>query len=376
MVESITIATEPRPVVLRLRDVDAVTRDAYEQERANRTVALDDVTVRFTVREGRLTVQDATLRTADHSVAAPALRDALDSVDVETRTPDRDLRQRRTADRTEQLAAPRIILRDVRGVQIGDHNVQINRFIARNEELSLDFEEVLRRTDVRVAIRSLQRDPSDNDRRKDLERVLRDNGWSFFPKRQFLEARSEGERGLLRGLVSFESRGLQIGDGGEQRNTFVYRAWSPDAAELLRGDRDVARALTVYLCPRTDGDRDFEVLRGVLERSISELPIRWDRDRLVQYRAPRAGETVRVERADAVSIGDFRSVRSTEERDIRIARRRTAIPKPTRDLPDEDEGRKAPSVERTRDAEDDVDIRQRQDWRADRDDDFGFDRGY
>jgi hypothetical protein len=276
--------------------------------------------------------------------------------------------------------APRIILRDVRGAQIGDYNVQINRFVARNDNLSLDFDRVLDREDVRTAIRRLQRDPNNSACRKELEQKLSKDGWHFFSKRQVLEARSEGQQNFLRGLVTFESRGLQIGNHGEQRNTFFYTVRSPDAAHLVKGDRVVARALTVYLCPRGDSEGDFTVLRGVLERSITALAVRWDRDRLQQFRAPRPGETLRVDRADAVSIGEFREVRSTEEVTVRVADRR-----PRRSLPNRGLGpltargiEDTSQIKRTRDAgdtEEELNRSNRQDRHTDRGPDSGFSRG-
>lgn len=379
-VDEIVIAVEPGPIVLRLRDVGSLESDAHEQAHATRTVALDEVTVRFTAREGRLTPCDATLRTADNGVAGPALRDALDTMDLDTREAGRDRPRRDDFSRDERLPAPRIVLRDVRGAQIGDYNVQINRFVARNENVLLNFDRVLKRVDVCTAIQRLQRDPSDSVRRKDLERVLRDGGWSFFSKRQVLEARSEGRRDLLRGLVTFESRGLQIGNHGEQRNTFYYTVRSPDATGLVRGDRAVARALTFYLCPRADSDGDVNMFRGVLEQSISRLPIRWDGDRLQQFRAPRPGETLRVSRVAAVSIGESREVRSTDEVDIRVADWTVRRPfpfgrlgRPTgRDIED------PPETKRTRDAEDpddELSRGNRLDRHSDRGPDSDFGRG-
>jgi hypothetical protein len=112
---------------------------------------------------------------------------------------------------------------------------------------------------------------------------------------------------------------VQIGDYGKQENTFFYTLRSPDAADLLHQDQNLARAVADYLCPQGHAQGNFTVLRGALEESLTKLPVEWDRLRLLQFPPPEPGETLRISRADAVTVGRALHVSSSEVVDFQIA---------------------------------------------------------
>jgi hypothetical protein len=201
----------------------------------------------------------------------------------------------------------RIELIDLRGVQIGDHNFQINRFVARSKTSDIDFEEVLARGEVAAAIRWLQLDPEDGYRRDALVHTLQDQGWLFESAPITFLARPDGG-GLWQALchiVAFDTQGLQIGDHGRQSNTFNYLIpGTVDAQQLLRQSPTLAKALCDLLCPPLNYSPDPAMITRQATEAIEELTIEWtDRARGVSHGWPVHQEVLRIKSQDGVSVG-------------------------------------------------------------------------
>jgi hypothetical protein len=307
-----------------------------------------DVAAAVRATRSRAVFEYADVAAVDAEVLAHAVRPtvetALDSLTVAgpgTGRPDpadqRLLWPDRRIDRDRQLRAAlreRIELHDVSGAQVGDHNIQINRFVVRSPRVDLDLNAVLRRSDVQGAMRALQADPTNASLRQEVVDRLASTGLSFESRPARLTA-GEVRRGwfadFLRRLLLFDVRGLQVGDHNTQRNTFVCAiSDTVKGAELLRGRPDLARALTDYVCPRDTGGSNLAMLQRSFRAEIESLPLDWtdDRDRGVRLAPPGALDVLRVNRTDALTVGRDNIMRVEELVEIEVVHI-AATPAPT-----------------------------------------------
>ncbi len=134
--------------------------------------------------------------------------------------------------------------------------------------------------------------------------------------------------GLGSAIRLHDTRGVQIGDHNTQRNTFRYTVTdSPRVSALLRQDLDLARDLADYLCPAAGDVGDLTTLRSQVDRSLSGLGIKLDRNADQQLRAPLPGNKPRIFRTDGLTVGDHNVQSSTRE--VRLTVRRLRLPDPT-----------------------------------------------
>ncbi len=226
-------------------------------------------------------------------------------------------------------------LHDVNGVQVGDHNLQINRFVMRAPEVRLDFMAVLQRADVRRAVAELQNEPTNEALRQRLVDTLAGAGWAVESRPVHLAAGGVHRPGFLDLLgrlllfdVGSDVRGLQIGDHNVQRNTFVYGVTSPGGAELLHARPDLARALVDYLCPSELAAPTLATLQRTFLKEIAALPVEWTdgRHRAVQLGPPGPLDVLTVNRTDGLTVGHGNRMRSTQH--VEVGRARIAAPRP------------------------------------------------
>ena len=273
------------------------------------------------------TVESARLACHDTDVLAHPLRSAVEQTVRDLhRSGAAQLRPAMgAADRDTKLrdeVAARIRFEDVRGAQVGDHNVQVNRFIARAERQDVNFDDVLQRDSVVTALERLQRDPDSAGLRQSLVAAMAAEGWWLMARPTRIEAREgSGFAEFLRGLVMFDVRGLQSGDHNRQDNTFVYAiSSSPTGFELLRGNTRLARALADHICPASDAEPNVAILHHRLGETMRALPVEWRDGRVhgLQANPPGEAEALRLRRIDGVTIGADNRQLTSEAVDIRV----------------------------------------------------------
>ncbi|MFG2084424.1 MULTISPECIES: hypothetical protein [Micromonospora] len=208
-----------------------------------------------------------------------------------------------------------IRLYDVRGGQIGNHNLQVNRFVLRGPKQRLDFAPVLRNAPVKAAMHTLLADQTNAHLRHELADALRHGatGWTVSAQPLLLSARST-QPGFFEQLLAFDVHGLQVGNQGTQHNTFVYTVVAvPTAAALLRAHPELAVDLADYLCPPVGGDGDRGALRSRIDHTLANLNVDWDRNRNCNYDSPRPGAELHVFRTDGMTVGHHNRIRTVKE---------------------------------------------------------------
>jgi hypothetical protein len=153
-----------------------------------------------------------------------------------------------------------------RAVQIDDDVLRIDEFGSLIEQPTVDFGQLVDRTDIAVALVELAADP-ENDvlRRLVVSRLAVARGWfQHAPSLEISSARIHGE-----------------GVGGLLEGVFIWRATGADAVvtyvvtpgrrakDLLKADPDLVRALLRCACPRPE-DANGE-LRNTLWEAITRL---------------------------------------------------------------------------------------------------------
>jgi hypothetical protein len=196
----------------------------------------------------------------------------------------------------------RVVLRGVRGVQVGDRNLQVDEYRVK-VNARVDLNEALQRGAVVRSLQALSRDPDDAGLRGAAVRALRSAGrpggrTSF----DLSSMRLEGG-----GLFVLRNQGVQYGDGNRQRNTFAYVV-SPDlsATQLLAGNADLARALVDTVCPpeATSGrGHELQPRLGAAVDSARASIARPARAHALSFAAPATGGVLRVDQADGVQVG-------------------------------------------------------------------------
>jgi hypothetical protein len=175
-----------------------------------------------------------------------------------------------------------VILSDVRGVMIGDDNIQINRFEITVPDADFTVEKVLARPNVKRAIAELTMNPGDETRRSALIDALTRPGWfvSWSPARLLVtESGTMKTAGFLASLLGFNV-GVMVGDHNRQTNHFTYVTSSlPDAQSLLAGNRELAEAVAGLMVPE-DGTSDTSALLNVVNDAIRDLPVDFENGRL------------------------------------------------------------------------------------------------
>jgi hypothetical protein len=256
----------------------------------------------------------------------PVLRHALEGIDLEaaphavvppipaSRTESRPADELRAG--VERAGA--VHLHDVRGAQIGNHNLQINRFVLRGPGDVLSFDAVLRVERVKRAMRALLLQPGDLKLRADLVGELRSVGaeWTVSSRPLLLRARVASP-GFFESLLAVH--GVQTGNGNTQRNTFNYVvAGVPRAADLLRDNGEIACRLADYLCPPTPGAVDLGPLRSRINDAFGGLDIDWGRERNQALKFPDRGADLQVFRVDGLAVGNHNRIRSVVDVKLRV----------------------------------------------------------
>jgi hypothetical protein len=233
------------------------------------------------------------------------------SVDLaRTEAPPPALPAEEPAPALSECLPPAIKFVRTRGAQVGNHNVQINRFEISGPAPKLRLDSVLSRPQVQAAQAALMADPADARRRTTFVDSLRSiEGWDAEAKPLVLSATSRPPSFLER---VFTVEGLQVGDHSTQRNTFKCCVTDvPEVESLLKKDQALANSLADYLCPRTGDLGNLGTFSANLQRTIRGLPVALTNPCGVGLPMPEPGRIRIVRDIDAVSIGTENDIRTT-----------------------------------------------------------------
>jgi hypothetical protein len=174
----------------------------------------------------------------------------------------------------------RITAKDVRGLQIGERNLQVNTYEYEVERPDIDFAAALSRAGVRDALKALSADPGNAELQRKADRALAEG--PLFRREPELRVEqssitSERQSTFFEAFIFVRKcEGAQVGNDATQKNRFAYLvAPTWDARQLLADDANVRAALISCLCS-TDVARSEEILRGelvgMLEDAILSYP--------------------------------------------------------------------------------------------------------
>jgi hypothetical protein len=219
----------------------------------------------------------------------------------------------------------------VRGLQLGDGNLQENFYIWAVKMPPIDLAERLESADVRSAVRALAADPTDRAARQDLVDKIAPEPLLGGARITELQVSQVGGPGissrwpLFGTLFMRELSGVLVGDGNIQRNEFTYAvAPTADAAGLLRANPKLAKALIDCAFPE-EGSSDDATLNAALRDALEHADIRDDgKTRSEQHPMPAPGKVLRLRNIDGVSVGSGSTVRRIDE----IATDRVSVVEP------------------------------------------------
>jgi hypothetical protein len=206
----------------------------------------------------------------------------------------------------QELHQAMVGLEDVRGAQIGDHNVQINRFVVRGPADPGDLGRLLRDPRVQDAQKAVLAAPAAPGPRAALVATLQNlaGGWNVTAAPLVLSAESQPP-GLLERLLTFDVQGVQLGNGNTQHNSFQYYVTDvPAVDQLLSKNPALAKTLAAFLCPETGQVGNLDPFRSQLATSLQGLQVNLDgRLTSVELAAPEPGSELLVRGVDGLTVG-------------------------------------------------------------------------
>lgn len=228
-------------------------------------------------------------------------------------------------------AEGRVVVDRCQGVQVGDHNVQVNSYEFDVRRVDVELDRVLVRRDVRAALSRLAADPENATLRARADDVL--GAGPLFAHHPQVRTRVKpvvartGSTGLWNAVVVRDSQGVQISENAWQENLFVYVTTAElDGRQLLRDSPELRESLIASCCGQeaTGGDASVrESLKLAIEDAVSHSGV--VRDRGVQVEpSPRC--TVVIQDAQGVSVG-----RSHQQSSVKVDVRPTAVSDPDPD---------------------------------------------
>lgn len=215
---------------------------------------------------------------------------------------------------TERPGDWRVLITRSRGVQVGNHNRQLNLYEYRVQRPQIDLQAVLRDSAVQRALLRLADAPNDDRLRRSAEESLT----GTFPEvarlfrrpasldlRHVTNSRHELTTGWdwLDGLVVVtRCEGVQVGDHQTQRNTYRYVATHTkvNARHLLADHPEVARAV---IGVAIDGGSSA-ALQHTLTRVVESLPRLHAPDASGVTAHPSIGPPRVIAGRDGVSVGE------------------------------------------------------------------------
>jgi tetratricopeptide (TPR) repeat protein len=239
------------------------------------------------------------------AVVSPSLHRALGDLEHQETSLDQGEQSKGApSERRAEALATQVRIKDSRAVQIGNHNLQLNTFVVETPAEDFNFEKALQPSGVADALSKLQENPHD-ERLRDIfvSRLGARVSWS--PRQVTVPRDKPKLTDFLSRLISFDVKGVQIGDNNRQRNVLTY-AGSPRSsdASLLLNDKAMARDYADYVCPRPGSGRSAAKLMRTMEKAIETWDVIWADGRRHGIKvAPEPGSMVCIERVDGGIIG-------------------------------------------------------------------------
>lgn len=211
----------------------------------------------------------------------------------------------------------RVVLVTVAGGQVGDDNSQFNLHIHEIENPKIDYGSLMGDSAVAEALGQLSAAPGDPELRQAAVAALEQVP---APKSDWTEAYAgngtaylgSGAARLDGTVAIIHSKGVQVGNGQRQENTILHTASPEIAAEALLTHPELVECLVELAC--SPGDPNALV---AFERTVSETLIDDLADSSVArqghsslHRPPPAGQTLRIEGATGVTVGERASQRT------------------------------------------------------------------
>ena len=330
-----TVTSSRGPVALRLLDTAGLRTTRAGEGSGQQASLLARASMLFTDAGGVQLARRGHLRASSRELVAspllPVLRQAMREAGMTAAAgPPGEVRARAAEPSLWQGLDAAIQLSEVRGAQIGDHNLQINRFFVRGPAQRVDFEPVLLDARVRDAQMALLADPANAALRADLVAALRAyaTAWTITADPLVLSAETKPP-GFLERLLTFSVQGVQEGNWNTQRNSFeCYATDVPAVDRLLHQDRALATALADYLCPATGRIGDLGAFHKQLNTSMREVPVEVASPHGVKLPSPGPGGRLFVQGVDGLTIGERNRVREHVHSKLLFAPQIPVVQKP------------------------------------------------
>jgi hypothetical protein len=220
-------------------------------------------------------------------------------------------------------ATAQLIAEDVRGLQIGEHNLQLNSYRYEIKPAPINFREVFDKPPVRLALQRLAQNPANKHLKHAADRALRGEqprrlDWALRGISRIKQTTSAAavklvsheSRSSTRGIFSLffvsNSSGVDVGDNMRQENYFHYVVTANvEAANLLASDPDLRSVIIARAQSNASGDTSDRKLIPAMEESLrrASLAAQSDLDRGATVRPPQSEQTTYVEHLDGVTVG-------------------------------------------------------------------------
>jgi len=200
-----------------------------------------------------------------------------------------------------------LIATDVRGLQVGEHNFQLNSYEFNIAPEVVDLEAVFERPVVAEALERLALDPSSRELMQIADRALRSSGLTGpgIADATVELTRHEsyaGANGFL-SLLFRNASGVQVGDHSRQENYFHYLVAPDIEAGRMLAENNVLRK-EIISCVISSKEKPNEKLATAFNRSIERAAGSFVADgRGGVVIRPRAGRTIRISSIDGATVG-------------------------------------------------------------------------
>lgn len=201
-----------------------------------------------------------------------------------------------------------LIAKDVRGLQVGEQNYQLNTYRYEIEPNEVDLVQVFAQPEVQEALHRLAQDPNNPELEQAADQALRgkgaNNGLGEVSVSIDKYESFSGQRGFLSFLFVSRSEGVQVGDNMRQENYFTYQvAPSINAAHLLATDSNlrsqILEGIRAVHSAGAFSDRLSDAVQGSWEAALG---VQLDGNQGTILR-PTAGKTLYAQNLDGVTVG-------------------------------------------------------------------------
>jgi len=145
-----------------------------------------------------------------------------------------------------KLNGTSLVAHNVRGLQVGNRNLQVNSFTANIKADAVRINDIVAQPDVKRVLAKMDQRPGDSKAANKADKALAHlRGYNDSVKFAIAKSAHEsrvGERGILSGLFLVNSSGVQFGDNLRQNNYFLYTVVPDVSTARLLADSPQLRA--------------------------------------------------------------------------------------------------------------------------------------